>query len=228
MSRCACRCAATVTACAAPLEGGHPGTVGGAWVNPGAPDERWLEARHGDEILQPGDVVRLVRGGGGGFGDPHHRDPRQVRDDLENGYVTPAAAREVYGLADLSGPPLTSALLPGSSGRSRDRPAVAPAVGRTPASSPPRTVPPPRRPRRAADGLPGLLIEVVDLLGQRPVRPGLVDQDADRGLAVRGIVEKLGSLHVGAQKAHEQGPVLLRPVAPDGCHGVLEVVHVVG
>jgi N-methylhydantoinase B len=82
------------------LEGGQPGTVGGAWVNPGAPDERWLEARHGDEILQPGDVVRLVRGGGGGFGDPHHRDPRQVRDDLENGYVTPAAAREVYGLTD--------------------------------------------------------------------------------------------------------------------------------
>ena len=82
------------------LEGGEPGALSAAIVNPGGPAERWLEARHGDEMLYPGDVVRLVRGGGAGFGDPRRRDPQRVREDLENGYITPEAARTVYGLAD--------------------------------------------------------------------------------------------------------------------------------
>jgi N-methylhydantoinase B len=82
------------------LEGGQPGTYGGAIVNPGSPDERHLEARHGDEMLNPGDVVLLVRGGGAGFGDPARRDPRRVREDVANGYVSPEAARTVYGLQD--------------------------------------------------------------------------------------------------------------------------------
>lgn len=82
------------------LEGGHPSTLGGLIVNPGSPDERHLEARHGDELLQPGDVVRVTRGGGAGFGDPRRRDPARVREDLANGYITPEAAREVYGLVE--------------------------------------------------------------------------------------------------------------------------------
>ncbi len=82
------------------LDGGQPGSLGAAIVNPGQPDERHLEARHGDEMLNPGDVVLLLRGGGAGFGPVERRDPRRVRDDLENGYISVAAARTVYGLED--------------------------------------------------------------------------------------------------------------------------------
>jgi N-methylhydantoinase B len=51
-------------------------------------------------MLNPGDVVLLLRGGGAGFGPAERRDPRRVRDDLENGYISEQAARTVYGLED--------------------------------------------------------------------------------------------------------------------------------
>ncbi len=37
--------------------------------------------------------------GGGGYGDPRHREPALVLDDVENGLVTPAQARAGYGVA---------------------------------------------------------------------------------------------------------------------------------
>jgi hypothetical protein len=33
---------------------------------------------------------------GGGYGDPIERDPELVRKDLENGIVTPKAAKQIY------------------------------------------------------------------------------------------------------------------------------------
>lgn len=48
--------------------------------------------------LDEGDVIRVVTGNGGGYGDPLRRDPKAVADDLENGYVTPERAQEVYGV----------------------------------------------------------------------------------------------------------------------------------
>ena len=38
------------------------------------------------------------RVGGGGFGDPLARDRDAIRDDLRNGYISAASARENYGL----------------------------------------------------------------------------------------------------------------------------------
>jgi N-methylhydantoinase B len=36
--------------------------------------------------------------GGGGFGHPHDRDPALVAEDVRNGLVDPAEAREAYGV----------------------------------------------------------------------------------------------------------------------------------
>jgi N-methylhydantoinase B len=49
--------------------------------------------------LADGDVVGSVTGTGGGWGDPREREPERVREDVLDGYVTLAEAREVYGVA---------------------------------------------------------------------------------------------------------------------------------
>ncbi|MBI3092269.1 MAG: hydantoinase B/oxoprolinase family protein [Candidatus Tectomicrobia bacterium] len=48
--------------------------------------------------LRSGDVLEVASSGGGGFGDPFERAIELVADDVANGYVTPAAARELYGV----------------------------------------------------------------------------------------------------------------------------------
>ena len=48
--------------------------------------------------IQRDDVVVMLSGGGGGYGDPLQRDPERVREDLLHGYVTPRRAREGYGV----------------------------------------------------------------------------------------------------------------------------------
>ena len=45
------------------------------------------------------DVIRVVTGNGGGFGDPKKRDPERVRRDVQNGLISAERAREVYGVA---------------------------------------------------------------------------------------------------------------------------------
>jgi N-methylhydantoinase B/oxoprolinase/acetone carboxylase alpha subunit len=47
--------------------------------------------------LQPGDLVKLVMPGGGGYGDPANRDRAAIARDLENGFVTPGRAAADYG-----------------------------------------------------------------------------------------------------------------------------------
>jgi N-methylhydantoinase B len=48
--------------------------------------------------LKTGDAYALRSGGGGGFGSPLERSPEAVRDDVRQGYVSPAAARDYYGV----------------------------------------------------------------------------------------------------------------------------------
>ena len=50
-------------------------------------------------LLHRGDLVRLVTGSGGGYGDPRERDPALVRADLRDELITAAEAEEVYGVA---------------------------------------------------------------------------------------------------------------------------------
>ena len=51
----------------------------------------------GRNELAPGQRMRIVEAGGGGFGDPKARAPAAVAEDVAQGYVSAAAARETYG-----------------------------------------------------------------------------------------------------------------------------------
>jgi N-methylhydantoinase B len=66
-------------------------------VNPGRENETSM-LKCSRFKLSHGDLVRTMSGGGGGFGDPRERDPELVRADVRNRHVTPATAREVYGV----------------------------------------------------------------------------------------------------------------------------------
>src|SRR5262249_36338495 len=47
--------------------------------------------------LTEGDEVLIASPGGGGYGDPEARDPERVAEDVDQGFVSEAAAREIYG-----------------------------------------------------------------------------------------------------------------------------------
>ena len=67
-------------------------------------------------LMQVGDVFRFEAAGGGGMGDPLLRGSQAVIEDVENGYVSPAAAKSLYGL-DID--PKTLAAMPASERRNR-------------------------------------------------------------------------------------------------------------
>ncbi|TNC62881.1 hydantoinase B/oxoprolinase family protein [Rubellimicrobium roseum] len=46
---------------------------------------------------KPGDVIRVITGNGGGYGDPRKRDRARVAMDVKNGLLSPERAREIYG-----------------------------------------------------------------------------------------------------------------------------------
>jgi N-methylhydantoinase B len=79
-------------------EGGLPGSAGRTILNPRTPDERVVSARDGNLRLKAGDVLRREMNGAGGYGDPATRDVGQVLADVREGYVTEAAARDLYGV----------------------------------------------------------------------------------------------------------------------------------
>lgn len=55
--------------------------------------------------MRCGDVYRHVSAGGGGFGSPLDRDARAVLEDVLDGKVTVAAARDLYGVVLSADPP---------------------------------------------------------------------------------------------------------------------------
>jgi N-methylhydantoinase B len=84
-----------------------PGVHGG---QPGMPGGYYRVAPDGTRVRLPDKVtgVRLAAGerlvvetsGGGGLGDPRRRPTAEVRADVRDGRVSPAAAERQYGLAD--------------------------------------------------------------------------------------------------------------------------------
>ena len=65
--------------------------------------------------VTPGQRLTMRDAGGGGFGEPANRPRAQVLADVEEGFVTPAVAREVYGVEVPSGHRASPQLPPRSS-----------------------------------------------------------------------------------------------------------------
>jgi N-methylhydantoinase B len=78
---------------AAGLEGALQGAPGGLSLSSGRPAQPKTVLQ-----LDPDDRVLLEPPGGGGYGDPHERDPELVLADVVDGYVSLERAREEYGV----------------------------------------------------------------------------------------------------------------------------------
>ena len=78
------------------IEGGTGGTAPDLIINPGRDDERRV-MKVNRTRLRNGDTVRLMTGGGGGYGDPAERSRSDIARDIAAGYVSASAARELYG-----------------------------------------------------------------------------------------------------------------------------------
>ena len=48
--------------------------------------------------LKKGDLYRVIQAGAGGYGNPLHRDPQAVLEDIQQEKLTPADARKEYGV----------------------------------------------------------------------------------------------------------------------------------
>jgi N-methylhydantoinase B len=79
------------------VRGGLPGTAASAHVIAADGTEQQVEAI-GDSLLTPGEWIRGVEAGGGGYGDPLQREPQAVLTDVLEQWVTRDAARAVYGV----------------------------------------------------------------------------------------------------------------------------------
>lgn len=75
--------------------GGEGSALSRTVVNPGREDEQVLPSLR-QLSLVAGSVVRIDQSGGGGWGNPAERDPERVLADVEDGYVSPAEARDRY------------------------------------------------------------------------------------------------------------------------------------
>jgi N-methylhydantoinase B len=80
------------------VNGGHSGRPGRIVVNPGTPEERELKPLSDNNRLRQGDLLRVMTSGGGGWGHPFDRPAARVREDVLDGFVSPASAFEDYGV----------------------------------------------------------------------------------------------------------------------------------
>ena len=64
----------------------------------GAPGPALSNAKLFWQRIAPGDAFIVNSGGGGGFGPPFERPAERVREDVRQGYVSPEAARALYGV----------------------------------------------------------------------------------------------------------------------------------
>jgi N-methylhydantoinase B len=80
------------------LFGGKDGAVPRVLMNPGTVDEKLL-LKVDSMALAKDSRFRVYTGGGGGYGPPRERDPRRVRDDVIDGYVSRSMALDLYGVA---------------------------------------------------------------------------------------------------------------------------------
>jgi N-methylhydantoinase B len=73
--------------------GGGKGAPGAVSLRSGRPIRP-----KGRQTVPPRDAIRLELPGGGGFGDPHARDPHRVLEDVRDGMITAEEAHRDYGV----------------------------------------------------------------------------------------------------------------------------------
>jgi N-methylhydantoinase B len=81
------------------LAGGGAGAAGRIAVVGPDGSERELVSK-GAFTAPPDAEIHLRAPGAGGYGEPARRETARLRDDVINGYISPAAAAEAYGRAD--------------------------------------------------------------------------------------------------------------------------------
>jgi len=82
------------------LDGAGPGALNGICVLRGnGRTERFANGKLDGVMLAAGEAYVSATGGGGGYGDPLERPAAEVLADVIDGYITPAAALESYGVA---------------------------------------------------------------------------------------------------------------------------------
>jgi len=78
------------------MEGGHEGSPNLVEFRPTEGEIQRFAFVSGLST-KPGDVIRVITGNGGGYGDPRRRDPARVAEDVKNGLITREHAAEIYG-----------------------------------------------------------------------------------------------------------------------------------
>jgi N-methylhydantoinase B len=79
------------------VRGGQAGATPDAW-KVGADGKREELPKAAAVVLEPGERVVSVSGGGGGYGDPLDRDPALVLEDVLERAVSSEAAGAAYGV----------------------------------------------------------------------------------------------------------------------------------
>jgi N-methylhydantoinase B len=79
-------------------QGGWPGGRAGQFLR--GPDGSMVALELcGDVVVGPGERLVSICTGGGGYGPPQEREPERVAEDMREGWITRARAREVYLVA---------------------------------------------------------------------------------------------------------------------------------
>ncbi len=80
------------------LFGGLPALTAEFWVQLPNGTQQTLSSKTAPLHFPAGTFVHIRAAGGGGFGPPQERDLGALQNDLDDGYVSPSAARELYGV----------------------------------------------------------------------------------------------------------------------------------
>ena len=78
------------------LNGGGPGAPAKGYQI--TPDGKMRELKKETFYANPGDTLRAILPGAGGWGNPYKRDPEHVLRDVRNGFVSIEAAKQLYGV----------------------------------------------------------------------------------------------------------------------------------
>jgi N-methylhydantoinase B len=80
------------------VQGGEDAKPGRFTVLKAATGQELIADKENDYQLEPGDIVRVETGGGGGYGPPSARTIDLIQRDIDAGYVSRQTAERDYGV----------------------------------------------------------------------------------------------------------------------------------